>query len=52
MNALQNITNEAKVLITNLWEQELATLNNMNDEFNTWMTIEGNPVMQRFSIYG
>jgi hypothetical protein len=52
MNALQNITNEAKVLITNLWEQELATLNNMNDEFNTWMAIEGNPVMQRFSSTG
>lgn len=52
MNALQNITNEAKVLITNLWEQELATLNNMNDEFNTWMAVEGNPVMKRYSSTG
>jgi len=52
MNALQNITDEAKVLITNLWEQELAKLNTMNDEFNTWMSIEGNPVMERYSNVG
>jgi hypothetical protein len=52
MNALQNITDEAKVLVTNLWEQELAKLNNMNDEFNTWMTLEGNPVMQRYTSPG
>jgi hypothetical protein len=52
MNALQNITDEAKVLITNLWEQELAKLNTMNDEFNTWMSIEGNPVMERYSNTG
>lgn len=52
MNALQNITDEAKVLITNLWEQELAKLNTMNDEFNTWMSIEGNPVMHKYSLEG
>ena len=49
MNALQNITDEARVLVTNLWEQELDKLNTMNDEFNTWMSIEGNPVMDRWS---
>ena len=52
MNALQNITDEAKVLITNLWEQELDKLNTMNDEFNTWMAIEGNPVMHKYSLAG
>jgi len=52
MKALQNITDEAKVLVTNLWEQEVTKLNNMNDLFNTWMTLEGNPVMQRYSSPG
>ena len=49
MNALQNITDEAKQLVTNLWEQERAKLNGMNDEFITWMAIEGNPIMHNCS---
>ena len=49
MNALQDITDEAKVLVTNLWEQELAKLNNMSTEYNTWISIDGNPVMNGYS---
>ena len=52
MNALENITDEAKILVTNLWEQELGKLNNMNNEFESWLSIEGNPVMQRYSNAG
>tara|TARA_B110000503_G_C6915942_1_gene316638 strand:- start:24 stop:599 length:576 start_codon:yes stop_codon:yes gene_type:complete len=52
MNALQNITDEARVLVTNLWEQELAKLNSMNIGYNTWMSIGGNPIMNQYSSSG
>jgi hypothetical protein len=48
MNALQNIQNEAKVIVEQLAEREINRLKDNYNLFEVWMAGENNPVMGRY----
>lgn len=48
MNALDNIQNEAKVIVEQLTNRQIENMNILNDEFNTWLAIDGNALVGRY----
>lgn len=48
MNALDNIQNEAKVIVEQLTNRQIENMNILNDEFNTWLVIDGNALVGRY----
>ena len=48
MNALQNIQNEAKVIVEQLAEREINRLKDNYNLFEVWMAGENNPVMGKY----
>lgn len=48
MNALDNIQNEAKVIVEQLTNRQIENMNILNDEFNAWLAIDGNALVGRY----
>jgi len=48
MNALNEIQNEAKVIVEQLADRQINKMKELNDQFNAWMEIEGNPVINNW----
>ena len=49
MNALQNIQNEAQIIVTQLAEREISRMKNNYNSFEVWMAGEGNPIVDKYS---
>jgi len=49
MNALNEIQNKAQVIVNELADREIARMKDRYNEFNEWLTIEGNPIMSRYN---
>ena len=47
MNALQNIQNEAKQIVEQLADRQISGMKAKYNEFQKWMSIENNPVVQK-----
>jgi len=47
MNALDQIQEQAKVIVEQLAERQINGMKERYNQFNEWMSIEGNPVMDR-----
>jgi hypothetical protein len=51
MNALNEIQNEAKVIVEQLADRQINEMKELNSEFTSWLEIEGNAIMGwRFEI--
>jgi hypothetical protein len=48
MNALQNIQNEARIIVEQLAEREINRLKSNYNSFEVWMAVEGNPIMNSY----
>jgi hypothetical protein len=48
MNALQNIQNEAKVIVEQLAEREISRMKDNYNLFEVWMAGAGNPIMNHY----
>ena len=47
MNALQNIQNEAKQIVEQLADRQISGMKAKYNEFQKWMSIENNPIIQK-----
>ena len=48
MKALQNIQNEARIIVEQLAEREINRLKGNYNSFEVWMAVEGNPIMSSY----
>jgi len=48
MKALQNIQNEARIIVEQLAEREVNRLKGNYNSFEVWMAVEGNPIMSSY----
>jgi hypothetical protein len=48
MNALNEIQNEAKVIVEQLADRQINDMKKLNDEFNVWLEIDGNAVINNW----
>jgi len=48
MNALQNIQNEAKIIVEQLVEREVSRMKDNYSLFEVWMAGEGNPIIGKY----
>ena len=49
MNALENIKNKAEIIVNDLADREIARMKDNYNEFDKWLDIEGNPVMDSYN---
>jgi hypothetical protein len=47
MKALQNIQNEAKQIVEQLADRQISGMKAKYNEFQKWMSIENNPIIQQ-----
>jgi hypothetical protein len=49
MNALENIKDKAEIIVNDLADREIARMKDNYNEFDTWLAIEGNPIMDSYN---
>ena len=49
MNALENIKNKAEIIVNDLADREIARMKDNYNEFDKWLAVEGNPVMDSYN---
>ena len=48
MNALENIKNKAEIIVNDLADREIARMKDNYNKFDTWLAIEGNPMISKW----
>ena len=49
MNALENIKNKAEIIVNDLADREIARMKDNYNEFDKWLAVEGNPIMNSYN---
>jgi len=49
MNALENIKNKAEIIVNDLADREIARMKDNYNEFDKWLAVEGNPIMDSYN---
>ena len=49
MNALENIKDKAEIIVNDLADREIARMKDNYNEFDKWLAVEGNPIMDSYN---
>ena len=49
MNALENIKEKAEIIVNDLADREIARMKDNYNEFDKWLAVEGNPIMDSYN---